>query len=76
MHLPLEDDPMLPHGLAEYNLVRMSSSAMEVVDLNRRVVGRLPPGEHSTGRFPTTAVDPLAAKAIQGPNQRKYDRVL
>ena len=46
---------------------------MEVIDVNRRLVGRFTRGESSTGIFPTTAVDPVATKAEQGPTQRKYD---
>ena len=56
--------------------MKVSSSATEVVDVNRRLVGRFPRGEYSTGIFPTAAVDPVAVKAEQGPTQRKYDRAL
>ena len=64
---------MLLRGLEEYNFVRVSNSAMQVVDVKRRLVGRLPRGEHSAGVPPTTDVDPVAVKAEQGPTQRKYD---
>ena len=47
---------------------------MEAVDVNRRLVGRLPRGEHTAGIFPTTAVDAVAVKAEQDPTQRRYDR--
>ena len=50
---------------------------MEVVDVNRRLVGRLPRGEYIAGLFiTTTTVDPVAVKSEQGPTQRKYDRAL
>ena len=54
--------------------MRVSSSEMEAVDVNRRLVGRLPRGEHTAGIFPTTAVDAVAVKAEQDPTQRRYDR--
>ena len=72
--LPLEDDSLLLRGFAKQNLVSVPRSAVEVVDVNRRLVGRLPRGEYSTGSFPTTAVDPVAIQAEQGPTQRKHDR--
>ena len=49
---------------------------MEVVDVYRRLVGRLPRGESSTGFSPNTAADHVAVKAEQGPTKRKYDRAL
>lgn len=47
---------------------------MEVGDVNRGEIGRLPRSEYSTGIFPTTDVDYVAVKAEQGPTQRKRDR--
>ena len=49
---------------------------MEVVNVNRRRIGRLPRGEYRTGVFPTTTVDPVAVKVEKGPTPRKYDREL
>ena len=51
--------------------MRGSRGAVEVVDLNRRVIGRLPRGEYSTDMFSRTLLDTLAAKVEQGPTQRK-----
>ena len=56
--------------------MRVSSSAVGVVNVNRRVIGRVSRGEYGTGIFPTTGIDPVAAQAEQGPAQRKYDRAL
>ena len=49
---------------------------MEVADVNHRLVGRLRRGDNNAGIFLTTAVDPVAVKAEQGPTQRKCDRAL
>ena len=40
--------------------MRVSSSAMGVVNVNRELVWQLPRGEYSTGVFPTTAVNPVS----------------
>ena len=74
--LPLEDDSLLLCGLAEENLVRVSSRAVEVVGVNRRRVGLLPRGEHIAGILPTSAVDPVAVNVEQSPTLRKHDRTL
>ena len=47
----------------------MPGSAMEVVDVIRRLVGRLLRGEYSTDISPTIAVDPVAEKAVKGPTR-------
>ena len=54
--------------------MRISSSAVEVVNAHGRLYGRLPRGEYSTGHFPTIAVDSVAVKSEQGPTQQKHDR--
>ena len=43
------DDFMLLRGRAVQNVVIVSSSAMDVVDVNRRLVWRLTQGEYITG---------------------------
>ena len=45
----------------------VSSPAVEIVDVNRRLMGRLPRGEYSTRIVATTAVDPVAVQAATGP---------
>ena len=54
--------------------MRISSSAVEVVNAHGRLYGRLPRGEYSTGHFPTIAVDSVAVKSEQGPTQQKHDQ--
>ena len=71
-----EDDSLLLRGLAEWDRVRVSSSAREVVGVHRRLVGQLPRGENITGLLLATAVDAVAVKAVKGPTQRKHDRTL
>ena len=46
--------------------MRVSSGAVQVVDVNRRPIGRLPRGEYSTCILPTAVVDPVAVKGEQG----------
>ena len=41
-----------------------SSRAVEVVDIYPRLIEQLPRGKYSTFVFPTTAVDPVAVKAV------------
>ena len=43
----------------------VSSRTVVVVDVDRGLTGLLPWGEYSTGISPTTAVDPVAVKAVQ-----------
>ena len=43
-------------------------------DVNRRLVGQFSRGEYISGIFSTTAVDPVAVQAVEGPTQRKHDR--
>lgn len=54
--------------------MRVFSSAMEVVGVNRRVVERLLRGEYSSGFSPinTTAVDLVAVKAEEGPTTETH----
>ena len=54
----------------------MSSREVGVVDANRSVVAQLPTAKYNTGNIPTTAVDPVAFKAAQGPTQGEHDRTL
>ena len=54
--------------------MRVPSGATGVVDVNIILAGQLPRGGYSTG--PTTAVDPVAVKAVKGLNQRKRDETL
>ena len=61
-----------PPRLVVTNLVRVSSSAMDVVDDSRKVVGLLPRGEWGTDNN-VTAANPVAVKAEQGPTPRNYD---
>lgn len=56
--------------------MRVSDSAMEVVGINRKAVGRSHRGEYSTRISPTTDVAPVAVKAEQGFTQRKHGRTL
>lgn len=52
--------------------MRLSSSAMGVVDVNHKLVGRWPQGEYSMGIFPAACVEPVAVNKPQlGPTQRK-----
>lgn len=56
--------------------MRVSSSEMDFVNVNRRLVRWLPLSECSTGISPTTDIDPVAVEAEQGPIQWKHGRTL
>ena len=63
----LEDDSLLYRGLAEWDLVRVSTSAMDVMNVQSKLDEQLPRGKYSTDTSHTTAADQIAVQAAKGP---------